>query len=61
MSFLLYINHLFIKALYFFDKLFILDSLDIMEIKEFVLKNKLAAKASYIISDIIYNRENLSN
>ena len=32
-----------------------------MEIEEFVLKGWLAAGAPYIISNIIYNRKNLSN
>ena len=32
-----------------------------MEIKEFILKGMLAAGVPYIISNIIYNRKNLTN
>ena len=35
-----------------------LDSLNIIEIKELVLEGGLAAGAPYIISNIIYNRKN---
>ena len=58
MNFSLYTNPLFIKSLYLSDKLFILNSLDIMEIEELILKDRLAAGAPYTISNIIYNRKN---
>ena len=48
----------FIRSLYLFDKLFILDSLGIMEMEELVLKGGLAAGAFYVMFNIIYNREN---
>ena len=57
-SFSLYTNPLFIRSLYFSDKLFILDSLGIIKIKEFVLEGGLAAEVPYIMSNIIYNRKN---